>query len=124
MDAKPRLLDQARERLHTLHYSYRTEQQYLQWIRRVILFSVKRRPREMAGTEVEALLTHLAVDRSVSASTQNQALVALLFLYQKALELDLPWLHGIVRAKRSSHLPVLLTQAEVRSALANLRDDC
>lgn len=123
MDAKPRLLDQARERLRTLHYSYRTEQQYLQWIRRFIVFSGKRHPREMGAPEVEAFLTHLAVDRSVSASTQNQALAALLFLYQKVLEINLPWLQGIVRAKRSSHLPVVLTQAEVRSVLANLRDE-
>jgi len=123
MDAKPRLLDQARERLRTLHYSYRTEQQYLQWIRRFILFIGKRHPREMGAAEVEAFLTHLAVDRSVSASTTNQALAALLFLCQKVLELGLPWLQGIVRAKRSSYVPVVLTQAEVRSVLVNLRDE-
>jgi integron integrase len=120
MEVKPRLLDQVRERLRTLHYSYRTEQQYLQWIRRFILFSGKRHPQEMGAAEVEAFLTHLAVGRGVSASTQNQALAALLFLYQRVLEVDLPWLQGVVRAKRSRHLPVVLTHAEVRAVLANL----
>ena len=94
MDAKPRLLDQVRDKLRTLHYSYRTEQQYLFWARRYILFHHKRHPSELGGPEVEDFLTHLAVDRHVSASTQNQALAAILFLYRKVLEIELPWFDG------------------------------
>jgi integron integrase len=116
----PRLLDLVRGRLRTLHYSYRTEQQYLGWIRRFILFHGKRHPTDMGVVEVEGFLTHLAVDRQVSASTQNQALAAILFLYQKVLEVELPWLDGVVRAKRSRHLPVVLSAKEVRAVLAKL----
>jgi len=121
MDAKPRLLDQVRNRLRTLHYSYRTEQQYLHWIRRFILYSGKRHPASLGAPEIESFLTHLATDRNVSAATQNQALAALLFLYQKVLDIDLPWLDGITRAKRSRRLPVVLTRAEVRAVLAQLQ---
>jgi site-specific recombinase XerD len=92
-----RRLDLVRDTLRTLHYSYRTKQQYLQWVRRYILFHQKRHPREMGAPEVEAFLSHLAVVRKVSASTQNQALAALLFLYQKVLAVDLPWLRDVVR---------------------------
>jgi integron integrase len=120
MDAKPRLLDQVRQRLRTLHYSYRTERQYLFWIRRFIVFSGKRHPATLGAADVEAFLTHLAVDRNVSASTQNQALAAILFLYLKVLELELPWLDGVVRAKKSHYLPTVLTQNEVRAVLAHL----
>jgi hypothetical protein len=88
MDAKPRLHDRVRNHLRKLHYNYRTEQQYLSWIRRFILFHGKRHPADTAAPEVEDFLTHLAVDRSVSASTQNQALAAILFLYQKVLQLS------------------------------------
>ena len=119
----PRLLDQVRDKLRTLHYSYRTEQQYVQWVRRYILFHDKRHPNTMAAAEVEALLTYLAVQRKVSAPTQNQALAALLFLYQKVLGVDLPWLKDVVRAKPSRHLPVVLTHKEVRAILANLEDE-
>jgi integron integrase len=122
MDAKPRLLDQVRECLRTLHYSYRTEQQYLCWIRRFILFSGKRHPATLGATEVEAFLTHLAVDRKVSASTQNQALAAILFLYKKVLDAELPWLDGVVRARKSRYLPTVLTQNEIRTVLAHLKD--
>jgi integron integrase len=123
MDARPRLLDQVRDRLRTLHYSYRTEQQYLFWIKRFIVFHGKRHPSGMAAAEVEEFLSHLAVDRKVSASTQNQALAAILFLYKKVLQVELPWLDGIVRAKRSTYLPVVLTTAEVRSILAHLKGE-
>ena len=92
MDAKPTLLRQARNVMRALHYSYRTEQQYVHWIRRYVRWSGMRHPRDLGGPELEAFLTHLAVDRTVSASTQNQALAALLFLYQKVLEIELPWL--------------------------------
>lgn len=118
MDAKPRLLEQVHHCLRTLHYSYRTEQQYLAWIRQFILFNGKRHPADMGATEVESYLTHLAVDRRVAASTQNQALAAILFLYKKVLRIELPWLDGIVRAKRSRYLPVVLSQGEVRAVLA------
>jgi integron integrase len=119
----PRLLDRVRDKLRTLHYSYRTEQQYLQWVRRFILFHGKRHPRSLGAAEVEAFLTDLAVQRKVSASTQNQALAALLFLYQKVLGVDLPWLQDVVRAKPSRHLPVVLTHKEVRAILARLEDE-
>ena len=121
MDAKPRLLDQMRDRLRTLHYSYRTEQQYLFWVRRFIVFSGKRHPATLGAADIEAFLSHLAVDRKVSASTQNQALAAILFLYKRVLDLELPWLDGIVRAKKSRYLPTVLTQGEVRAVLANLK---
>lgn len=119
----PRLLEQVRDKLRMLHYSYRPEQQYLQWIRRFILFHGKRHPRTMGAAEVEAFLTNLAVQRKVSASTQNQALAALLFLYQKVLSVDLPWLQDVVRAKPSHHLPVVLMHTEVRAVLAQLDGD-
>jgi len=119
----PRLLDQVRDKLSTLHYSYRTEQQYLQWVRRFILFHDKRHPRTMGAPEVEAVLTHLAVTRKVSAATQNQALAALLFLYQKVLHFELPWLKDVVRAKPSRRLPVVMTHKEVRAVLAELEDE-
>lgn len=120
MDAKPRLLDQIRERLRTRHYSYRTEQQYLHWTRRFILFHGKRHPAELAGKDVEAFLNHLANARHVSASTQNQALAALLFLYKEVLGIRLPWLDGVVRAKKPQHLPVVLSAREVRQVLRRL----
>lgn len=113
----PKLLDQVRDRLRVKHYSIRTETQYVQWIRRFILFHGKRHPRDMGGPEVEAFLTHLAVEGNVAASTQNQALAALLFLYREVLEMELPWLDRVTRAKRSRHLPVVLTRQEVRRVL-------
>jgi site-specific recombinase XerD len=121
MDARPRLLDQVRDRLRTLHYSYRTELAYVFWVRRFVLFSDKRHPSTMAGPEVERFLTHLAVDRGVSSSTQAQALSALLFLYKQVLQVELPWLDNVVRARPSRRLPVVLTTAEVRAVLAHLR---
>jgi integron integrase len=120
MDAKPRLLDAVRERLRARHYSYRTEQQYVAWIRRYVLFHGKRHPAGLAAAEIERFLTHLAVERNVSASTQNQALSALLFLYREVLGIQLPWLDNVVRARRPARLPVVLSPAEVRSLLRNL----
>jgi integron integrase len=114
------LLDQVRSAMRLRHYSYRTEQQYVSWIRRFILFHNRRHPMEMGGPEVEAFLSHLATDRDVSASTQAQALASLLFLYRAVLELDLPWMSGIVRARRPRHVPVVLTRSEVRRVLAQL----
>jgi integron integrase len=110
----------ARERMRTQHLAYRTEQAYLQWIRRYVNFHQRKSPREMGPANVEAFLSHLAVDAHVSASTQNQALQALLFLYRHVLEIDLPWLENVTRARRPKRLPVVLTVAEVRSVLSQL----
>jgi len=114
----PRLLDRVRERLRVKHYSIRTEEQYISWIRRYVLFRGKRHPREMGEREVEAFLTHLAVAGNVSASTQNQAKAALLFLYAQVLGVDLGWLEGVTTAKSARRLPVVLTEEEVRALLA------
>lgn len=117
----PRLLDRMREALRVRHYSYRTEQAYLDWARRFILFHRKRHPAQMGAAEVGAFLTHLAAERQVSASTQNQAKAALLFLYRGVLGVDLPWLDEVVQAKASRRLPVVLTPREVRMLVNELR---
>lgn len=117
---RPRLLDQVRGVIRLKHYSIRTEQSYLGWIKRFILFNKKRHPREMGAVEVTAFLTDLAVHGNVTASTQNQALNAILFLYREVLKIDLPWMDGIQRAKKPSRLPVVFTRAEVKSLLAQL----
>ena len=116
----PKLLEQYRERLRVKHYSLRTEDAYLHWTRRFILFHGKRHPREMGGAEVEAFLSHLATEGRVAPSTQNQALAALLFLYREVLAKELPWMDGMVRAKRPARVPVVLTENEVRALLAQL----
>ena len=118
--AEPRLLDQYRERLRVKHYSLRTEDAYLHWARRFIYFHGKRHPREMGGPEVEAFLSHLATEGRVASSTQNQALAALLFLYREVLQKELPWMDGMVRAKRPARVPVVLTEGEVRALLGQL----
>ena len=118
----PRLLDQVRDRIRRLHYSYRTEKTYVHWIRRFILFHGKRHPRDMSAAEVESYLTHLAVTRKVSASTQNQALSAILFLYRQVLETELPWMDNVVRAKRPNRVPVVLSRGEVSAVLGRLRE--
>jgi len=120
MDAKPKLLDLVRDRMRTRHLSLRTEQTYLGWIRRFIFFHHKRHPAEMGRAEVEAFLTDLAVEHQVAASTQNQALSSLLFLYKDVLELDIGWLNDVVRARRPSRLPTVLSSEEVRRVLAHL----
>jgi len=114
------LLDQVRHAIRARHYSRRTEKAYVGWVRRFVLFHGKRHPAELGGPEVTAFLSHLAVERRVSASTQNQALSALLFLYREVLRQDLPWLDGVVRAKRPVRLPVVLTRQEVRAVLGEL----
>ncbi len=116
----PRLLDQLRDALRLRHYSIRTEQSYVYWAKRYILFHGKRHPRDMGKPEVEAFLTHLAANLDVAASTQNQALSALLFLYKDVLGVELPWLDGVERAKRPARLPVVLTEEEVRLLLDRL----
>lgn len=120
LSASPRLLDQVRGKIRLKHYSIRTEQAYVDWIKRFILHFGKRHPGEMGSREVEAFLTHLAVAGKVSASTQNQAKSALLFLYREVLEMDLPWLGDVIQAKAPKRLPVVLTQAEVQSVLSRL----
>ena len=120
MDAKPKLLTIVRDKIRAKHYSYRTEHSYIGWIRRFILFNDKRHPIDMGAAEVERFLTHLAIERHVSAPTQNQALAAILFLYRHVLEQELPWLENVVRARRSDHLPVVLGRREVHALLGQL----
>ena len=118
---KPRLLDRVRQALQARHGSRRTEKAYVAWIRRFIIFHGKRHPAEMGAAEITQFLTSLAVEGNVAASTQNQALSALLFLYRHVLEQELPWLDGVVRAKRAARLPVVLTREEVRAILRQLQ---
>jgi integron integrase len=114
------LFEVAREKIRTHHLALRTEQAYLQWMRRYVKFHGRRHPRDMGSGELEAFLTHLAVAGKVAASTQNQALQALLFLYRQVLGIELPWLENVTRASRPRRLPVVLTVTEVRSVLAQL----
>ena len=114
---KPRLLDQVRDCLRRRHYSLRTEKSYIGWIRRFVHFHGLRHPLEMGPEEVTAFLTHLARQDRVAASTQNQALAALLFLYRHVLGAPLPWLDEVERARRPARLPTVLTVAEVRAVL-------
>lgn len=118
----PRLLDQLRDRIRVMHYSLRTEQAYLQWVKRYILFHGKRHPVEMGKEEVEAFLTSLAVERHVSASTQGQALAAILFLYKEVLGQELPWLTDVTRAKKPVRLPVVLSRSELQDLLQCIDD--
>jgi integron integrase len=119
-EQKPRLLQQVHEAIRRLHYRRRTEEAYVHWIKRFIFWSRKRHPAELGEAEVSAFLSHLAVDLNVAAATQNQALSALLFLYGQVLGLNLPWLEGMVRAKRPVRLPVVLSPGEVAALLAQL----
>jgi integron integrase len=118
MDGKPRLLDRLREQIRVRHYSIRTETVYVKWVRDFIRFHGLRHPEEMGAPEVERFLTHLAVNQNVSASTQNQALSAVLFLYKHVLCIELPWLNDVVRAKRPDRLPVVLSRGETQRLLA------
>ena len=117
----PKLLNRMRNHLRTRHYSIRTETAYVDWARRFILFHGKRHPQEMGGAEVEAFLTHLAVNRHVSASTQNQAKAAILYLYKQVLQIELAWLDEVVQAKTPKRLPVMLTASEVRALLLHMQ---
>ncbi len=114
----PRLLDSVRAQIRLRHYSIRTEQAYLGWIRRFILANGKRHPREMGGDEVAAFLSQLATEGKVAPATQNQALAALLFLYREVLRMELPWLQDVVRAKRPKRLPVVLPVEDVARLLS------
>jgi integron integrase len=116
----PRLLDRVREAIRLRHYSPRTEDAYVGWIRRFIFFHGVRHPAEMGAAEINQFLTDLAVNGHVSASTQNQAFSALLFLYQQVLQVPLEQIQGVVRANRPRRLPVVLSREEVRLVLASL----
>ncbi len=116
----PKLLDQVRDKLRVKHYSIRTEHTYVDWIKRYIYFHGKRHPKDMEARDIEAFLTHLAVQGKVAAATQNQAKSALLFLYREVLEIKLPWLDNVTQAKAPKRLPVVLTVSEVQAVLSRL----
>lgn len=120
MTQSPKLLDQVRDKLRVKHYAIRTEQSYVDWIKRYIYFHDKTHPKDLGAQDVEAFLTHLAVVGKVAASTQNQAKSALLFLYREVLEIQLPWLDNVTQAKAPKKLPVVLTVAEVQAVLSRL----
>jgi len=115
-----KLLDQVRDVLRTRHYSYRTEKTYIEWILQYIRFHDIKHPANMGAAEIEAFLTYLAVERSVAASTQNQALAALLFLYREVLSVNLSWLENFRPAKKSSRVPVVLTKDEVKTIIGQI----
>lgn len=117
---RPGLLEEVARRLRAGHYSLRTERAYLGWIRRFIVANGRRHPRELGAGEVEVFLTGLAVEGNVAASTQNQALSALLFLYREVLGLKLAWMDEVVRAKRPQRVPTVLSQTEVRALLTHM----
>ncbi|HEX5724671.1 MAG TPA: phage integrase N-terminal SAM-like domain-containing protein [Longimicrobiaceae bacterium] len=118
--SEPKLLDQVRQTARLKHFSLRTERAYAQWVYRCVVHHGKRHPRELGARDIQAFLTWLAVERSVSASTQNQALCALLFLYREVLRIDLPRIEEAVRARRSRRVPTVLTRDEVRTVMAHL----
>ena len=115
-----RLLDRVRHAIRVRQSSMATEKAYMAWIRRYILFHGKRHPAEMEKLEIEAFLSHLAVNRAVSPATQNQALQAILFLYRNVLEIKLPWLNDVIRAKPKRRMPVVLSQDETMALLKNM----
>lgn len=117
------LLDQVRDQIRLLHYSIRTEEAYINWIRRFIIFNGKRHPNEMGAVEISKFLSYLAKERKISASTQNQALSALLFLYREVLDKSIDWIDDIERAKRPQRLPVVLTKDEAKAVLNHLRGE-
>ena len=116
-----KLMDRVQNKIRFKQYSIRTEQSYMEWIRRFILFHNKRHPQDMGAPEVESFLTYLAVKRKVAASTQNLALSAILFLYREVMEVDLPWLDSFTKSKRPARLPVVLNKREVSQVLAAVR---
>jgi integron integrase len=122
MSNKPRLLDLLRAEIRKRHYSYRTEKQYVGWVRRYIHFHHLRHPAELDASHVEGFLSFLATKRNVAAATQAQALAALLFLYKHVLNVNLPWLANVTRARRPKRLPVVLSRVEVRAILSRLSD--
>src|SRR5437870_6886569 len=117
---KPKLLDQVRDVVRRKHYSIRTEQAYVDWIKRFIIYHDKRHPAGMGEEDIAQFLTHLARDLNVAASTQNQALSALLFLYKEVLKQEIGWLEKVERARKPAKLPVVLTRTEVKQIFAHL----
>jgi integron integrase len=117
---KPKLLDQVRQAIHARHYSPKTEESYVHWIKRFIFFHSKRHPAEMGEREIAQFLSSLASELRVSASTQNQALNAILFLYRAVMRKEIGYVDGVIRAKRPHRLPVVLTRQEVKSILGIL----
>ncbi len=120
MKSKPKILDQLRNKIRRYNYSIRTEKAYVDWNKRFILFNNKKHPKDMGSFEVEQFLTHLAVKMNVAASTQNQALSAILFLYKDVLGIELPWLTNVKRAKRPEKLPVVFSKNEVVAVVSRL----
>ncbi len=116
-----KLIDVVSETFRVEHYAYRTEETYLHWIKRFISFHGNKHPKELGAGEIQQFLSNLATKQHVSASTQNQALSAILFLYKKVLQVDLPWMDEIVRARRSKNIPIVMTRAEVSRVLACMR---
>ncbi len=121
MEGSPRLMQLVRDAMRTRHYSIHTERAYCDWIKRYILFHGKRHPSEMGASEVELFLSHLAIERNVSSSTQNQALSAILFLYREVLGIELAWLTNVKRARKPKRLPVVLNADEVMKVFAHLQ---
>lgn len=123
MPTPPRLLDAVRAQIRLRHYSFRTQKAYVDWIVRFINFHGREHPRNLGGEEVRVFLSHLATDLQVSPATQAQALSALLFLYKRVLNIDLPWIDDVVRARRPKRLPTVLDKEEARRVIAHLRGD-
>jgi integrase len=117
---EPKLLDQVRQTARLKHFSLRTERAYAQWVYRFVVHNGKQHPRDLGAREIQAFLTWLAVERNVAASTQNQALCALLLLYREVLRIDLPRIKEAVRPRRSRRVPTVLTRDEVRAVMAHL----
>lgn len=116
----PKLLDQVRNLIRTRHYSIRTEEAYIYWIKHYILFHGKQHPAGLGPDDINAFLSHLAVDRNVAASTQRQATSAILFLYRDALGKKIDWIDNVEQAKRSLHIPVVFTRKEANDVLERL----
>ena len=117
------LLDQVRDAIRARHYSIRTEEAYIRWIRQYIFFCHKQHPAQLGARDISAFLSHLAVKRNIAASTQNQALSALLFLYREVLDLSIDWVDNVERAKKPQRLPVVFTKEEVKMVLSHLRGE-
>ena len=118
---RPRLLDELRQQIRLRHYSYRTEEAYVGWVRRFIIFHGRRHPASMGAPELEAFLSYLATERNVASATQGQAMSAVMFLYKSVLKTDLPWLQNVVRSTRPRRLPVVLSQAEARAVIGHMQ---
>jgi site-specific recombinase XerD len=117
----PKLLEQVRAIIRTRQYSLRTEHSYINWIKRFIIFNGKRHPSELGAAEVTAFLSHLAVNRKIAASTQNQALAAILFPYGHVLKQELPWLEDVEQAKRPTRVPIVFPREEANAVLLQPR---